>query len=67
MKRKIFQETKNKLTTELQKDLVGHREHLRILKFDLAAGKVKNIKEMQEIKKTIAQILTILNNKENRK
>jgi ribosomal protein L29 len=60
MKKKIFQETKNKSTVELQKDLVGHRERLRVLKFDLAAGKVKNIKEIQSVKKTIAQILTIL-------
>ncbi|MDP3052870.1 MAG: 50S ribosomal protein L29 [bacterium] len=60
MKKKIFQETKNKSAVELQKDLVGHRERLRVLKFDLAAGKVKNIKEIQGVKKTIAQILTIL-------
>lgn len=67
MKKKIFQETKNKLAAELQKDLAGHRERLRALKFDLAAGKVKNIKEIQEVKKTVAQILTIVNNRENRK
>ncbi|MFA5084030.1 MAG: 50S ribosomal protein L29 [Candidatus Paceibacterota bacterium] len=64
MKKKLFQETKNKSAAELQKDLAGHRERLRALKFDLAAGKVKNIKEIQEVKKTIAQILTILKNKQ---
>ena len=60
MKKKNFQEIRNKSAAELQKDLIGHWERLRVLKFDLAAGKVKNIKEIQEVKKTIAQILTII-------
>ncbi len=64
MKKKIFQETKNKSAVELQKDLAGNRERLRVLKFDLAAGKVKNIKEIQTVKKSIAQILTILKTKQ---
>ena len=67
MKKKNFQEIKNKPVAELQKELVGHRERFRVLKFDLAAGKVKNIREIKEVKKTIAQILTIINNKESRK
>lgn len=60
MKKKNFQETKNKPVAELQKELVGHQERFRVLKFDLAAGKVKNIREIKEVKKTIAQILTII-------
>ena len=60
MKKKAFPEIKNKSTTELQKDLAGYRERLRVLKFDLAAGKVKNIREIRAVKKNIAQILTIL-------
>ncbi|OGG42968.1 50S ribosomal protein L29 [Candidatus Jorgensenbacteria bacterium RIFCSPLOWO2_12_FULL_42_11] len=67
MKKKNFQEIKNKPVAELQKELVGYRERFRVLKFDLAAGKVKNIREIKEVKKTIAQILTIINNKESRK
>lgn len=63
MKKKNLQELKNKIASELQKDLAGNREKLRALKFDLAAGKVKNIKEIQAVKKTIAQILTILKTK----
>jgi len=63
MKKKNLQELKNKIASELQKDLAGNREKLRVLKFDLAAGKVKNIKEIQAVKKTIAQILTILKTK----
>jgi len=67
MKKKNFQEIKNKPVAELQKEVVGYRERFRVLKFDLAAGKVKNIREIKEVKKTIAQILTIINNKESRK
>jgi len=63
MKKKNLQELRNKVADELQKDLAGNRERLRALKFDLAAGKVKNIKEIQAVKKTIAQILTILKTK----
>jgi len=47
--------------SELQKILLEKRERLRNLRFDLAAGKVKNIKEIREVKKDIARILTILN------
>ncbi len=61
MEKKNLQELRNKAAAELQKDLAGNRERLRALKFDLAAGKVKNIKEIQAVKKTIAQILTIKN------
>jgi len=63
MKKKNFQELKNKLAPELQKELAGQRERLRALKFDLATGKVKNIREIKDVKKTIAQILTVLKNK----
>lgn len=50
---------------ELEKKLPEFREKLRSLSFDLAAGKVKNAREIKEIKKAIARILTIL--KENQK
>ncbi len=39
------------------------REKSRQLRFDLSAGKVKNVKELREVKKDIAKILTILNEK----
>ena len=44
----------------LQKLLQEKRERLRILKFDLASGKVKNVREIRGIKKDIARILTLL-------
>ncbi len=36
------------------------QDKLRQLRFDLAAGKVKNIREIREIKKDIARIKTLM-------
>lgn len=48
---------------ELQQTLMEKREKLRSLRFDLAGGKVKNIRQIREIKKDIARILTLLKQK----
>ncbi|PIS34613.1 MAG: 50S ribosomal protein L29 [Parcubacteria group bacterium CG08_land_8_20_14_0_20_43_9] len=56
-------ELKIKSEGELKKWLFSDREKLRVLRFDLAAGKVKNIKEIRNKRKDIAKILTILNQK----
>ena len=61
MKRNDIQQLKNKPLPELRKDLTDYREKLRGLKFDLAQGKVKNVKEIKKIKKAIARISTIIN------
>ncbi|MEK7162831.1 MAG: 50S ribosomal protein L29 [Patescibacteria group bacterium] len=61
MKQKEIQQLKNKPLSELKKDLPDYREKLRKLKFDLAQGKVKNIKEIKETKKMIARIMTVIN------
>ncbi|KKS25619.1 MAG: hypothetical protein UU85_C0001G0049 [Candidatus Wolfebacteria bacterium GW2011_GWA2_42_10] len=61
MKRKEFQQFKNKPLSELQKNLADYYERLRQLKFDLFQGKVKNIREIKETKRAIARILTIIN------
>ena len=65
MKKRQSQDLKNKPLPELQKSLIEYREQLRKLKFDLAAGKVKNVREIREIKKIIARILTIVNSRIN--
>ena len=54
-------ELKQKLKEELQKILTDKRDKLRQLRFDLVAGKVKNVREIRQIKKEVAQILTLLN------
>lgn len=53
-------ELRQKSKTELQKILAENREKLRQLRFDLAAGKIKNVREIRKTKKAIAQILTLL-------
>ena len=57
-------ELKNKTAKELKKMLNSFREKQRVLRFDLSAGKVKDIREIRETKRTIARILTILKEKE---
>jgi len=56
-----IEELRQKNKTELQKLLQDNRARLRQLRFDLAAGKVKNVREIRKIKKEIARILTLLN------
>jgi len=53
-------ELRQKPKNELQTLLLEKRERLRVLRFDLASGKVKNVREIRQIKKDIARILTIL-------
>ena len=60
MKKKELQNFKTKPEAELQKNLNDQREKLENLSFDLAAGKVKNIREIRHVKKNVAQILTLL-------
>ncbi|MDI6603389.1 MAG: 50S ribosomal protein L29 [Patescibacteria group bacterium] len=59
-----LQELHQKTKTELQKLLQDNRANLRQLRFDLAAGKIKNVREIRKIKKDIARILTLLKEKE---
>jgi len=67
MKRKEIQELKIKPQGELAQLLVVDREKLRKLKLELAAGKVKNVREEREVRKRIARTLTFmhLHGKEN--
>lgn len=60
MKRKEILEMKNKAGEELKKMAADFREKLEVLSFDLESGKVKNVREIREIKKNIARILTFL-------
>lgn len=48
---------------ELLKKIGDSKEKLRQLRFDLAAGKVKNVREIRQTKKIIARIKTLLNPK----
>ncbi|MEK7546831.1 MAG: 50S ribosomal protein L29 [Patescibacteria group bacterium] len=63
MKRKEITELKNKPLAELEKFVKDSREKLRVLKFDLAAGKVKNVKDLRSLKKDIARTITFIKGK----
>ena len=56
-----IKDLEKKTEAELKKTLQDGREKLSQLRFDLAAGKVKNVRQVRKIKKEIAQILTLLN------
>jgi ribosomal protein L29 len=60
MKKKEIQDLKNRSAIELVNLEKESREKLRTLRFDLAAGKVKNVAELHELKKKIARIQTFL-------
>ena len=51
------QDLRNKSEEELHSLLHQKREALRQLRFDLVAGKVKNLREIRAIKKDIARIV----------
>ena len=59
-----FKELKTKDSKELQKLLVINQEKLRELRFKDSNKQLKNIREIRVVRNLIAQILTLLNNKE---
>lgn len=61
-----IRELRLKSEKELQETLLNFRDKLRELRFNLAGGKVKNIREIRQTKKDIARILTILNEHEKK-
>jgi ribosomal protein L29 len=66
MKRRDIEQLKAKQTPELQKMLGEARERLRKLRFDLAAGKVKNVAELRDTRKTIARMATFIKERAKR-
>ncbi len=57
-------ELQKKSKPELEKLIRDKSEHLRVLRFSLAAGKLKNVRELRETKRDIARILTIMRREE---
>ena len=62
-----IKEFRQKSKTDLQKLLQENREKARQFRFNLAAGKVKNVREIRQIKNDIAKILTLLNEEQHGK
>ncbi|PIR05080.1 MAG: 50S ribosomal protein L29 [Candidatus Liptonbacteria bacterium CG11_big_fil_rev_8_21_14_0_20_35_14] len=64
MKRKKFLDSiKHKSNQELLKTIKETTEKLKNLRFDLYSGKVKNVKAINNSKKEIARMLTVINKK----
>lgn len=53
---------RSKSKSELKKIIGDKRERLRLLRFNLASGKLKNVREVREVRRDIARILTLLKN-----
>jgi ribosomal protein L29 len=60
MASKEIKQLRKKTEIELKGSLGNLRGKLKQLRFDLAAGKVKNVREIRKIKKEIARILMLL-------
>ncbi len=60
MKKREIQELKTRPPADLVKMIRESNEKLRSLRFDLAAGKVKNVSELHKIKKNVARMHTFI-------
>ena len=56
-----IKELQKKSKPGLEKILRERRERLRVLRFDLGQGKLKDTSQIKKTKKDIAKILTLLN------
>lgn len=61
----LYKELKIKSEAELEKLLKERREALRELRFNVFQGQLKSVRQVRNIKKTIARILTVLNVKKS--
>jgi ribosomal protein L29 len=59
-----YKDLSKKENKDLHKLLAEHREQLRALRFKVANNQLKDVSQMNKTKKTIARILTILNQQE---
>jgi len=58
-----IKELTSKTPAELQKLLAHYREKLRELRFKDSNRQLKNIREIRQVRETIARIFTVLNTK----
>lgn len=49
-----------KTVIELQKLGIEERAKLQQLKFDLPGGKIKNVRQIRQIRRNIARVLTVM-------
>ena len=60
-------ELRKKTKGQLEKLLLQRQERLRNLRFDLASGRVKNVREIRHLKREVARILTTLQETRDKK
>lgn len=65
MKKKDLTTHKGKSNEDLTKEIRELESRKEALQFDLAAGKVKNIREIRDVKKSVAQLHTLLKERAN--
>jgi len=58
-----FKELKTKSDKELQKLLAEWREKSRELRFKVSSEQLKNVREVRQVKKTLARIMLLLSQK----
>jgi large subunit ribosomal protein L29 len=58
-----YKEIKNKSESELHRILAEYRDKLRDLRFKDASKQLKNVREIRKVKKIIARVLMLLNQK----
>jgi ribosomal protein L29 len=63
MKSKEIQELKIKSVAELARLVTESNDRIRALRFDLAAGKVKNVNELRQARKKVARMKTFMKEK----
>ncbi|MDP3975129.1 MAG: 50S ribosomal protein L29 [Candidatus Jorgensenbacteria bacterium] len=64
MKTKDLTTRRGKSAEDLMKEIRELEGRKEALQFDLAAGKVKNIREIRDVKKSVAQLKTLLRERE---
>ena len=60
MKKSEIQDIHGASLEDLTKMLREYRDKLQVLRFDLYAGKIKNVNEVRRVKKSIARVATQL-------
>jgi ribosomal protein L29 len=64
MKKRELQELRSRSVAELSRLAHEGNESLRSLRFDLAAGKVKNVNELRALRKNLARMQTFMREKQ---
>lgn len=67
MKKKEFQDYRGKIMQDLERELHDLEVRAHTLRTDIITGKVKSLKEMRSVKKSIAQIRTLMTEKASAK